>query len=344
MVCPEGSYFNAAKTGCAADSTVSLCCQTCPLFATSNAARDGCVCNAGYIGVTAAATGALLSCEPCPLGVDCASTGLLWPDVELEEQFWQQREWVTDKAMSDANVAPLKCATKGICLGGANFSACAEGHTGIKCSSCELAPVQYFKAAGSRCKRCDDLAGPVVEMVTTVAVLVVLGVFVGLVKARMRRKARDEAKLRRMMAAVEAEEMQELLETHGKGNIVSALGNMLEEREAGGADGDAGAAAEGKAEDDEDDGYSVGDKVKIMLTSSQVLTALLGSITVAWPTNFLANVKFVSIAVDIDVFSMPARSGHLARTAAASGGWNAGAGRLDGHPDREGSAPRACAL
>ena len=60
---------------------------------------------------------------------------------------------VTVTAFSENITAPLRCPQRAGCLGGDSYeTACAEGHTGALCGTCESS---YFRSGG-RCSKCDE--------------------------------------------------------------------------------------------------------------------------------------------------------------------------------------------
>ena len=117
-------------------------CTAC--VANAEVGPAGCVCMAGFFARTAETPPK--TCEPCAEGVACPRSGNAWgPTLELIVGYWQNKGWVKDV---DGLLAypPRKCKVgqwtaeqvdaDPLCIGGANWTTCRDGHSGVMCQAC----------------------------------------------------------------------------------------------------------------------------------------------------------------------------------------------------------------
>ena len=89
-----------------------------------------------------AASTADVTCRECPKGVVCDVAGNAWGNLTLEPGYWQQPDWLADAAaLVSSGVEKCKVGrwtaeqvdVDPLCRGGANWTTCRDGHTGVKC-------------------------------------------------------------------------------------------------------------------------------------------------------------------------------------------------------------------
>ena len=119
-------------------------CKTCA--ANAEVVLQTCACSAGFFARKDVVPPE--ECLPCPKGVVCNTTGNAWGRLSLKVGFWQVKEWLADpdvmldyesrlgRGVETCKVGEWTAAgtdANPLCLGGANWSMCREGHEGVKC-------------------------------------------------------------------------------------------------------------------------------------------------------------------------------------------------------------------
>ena len=144
-LCPAGKSSAVADgspcTACAAGKVAPAGASECSAcVANAEVRENGCVCMAGFFATTAVDPPTV--CAKCPDGVDCAQAGKSWGGLELKVGFWQNKAWVSDvDGLLDQEVEKCKIGqwtaeevdADPLCLGGANWTKCREGHEGVMC-------------------------------------------------------------------------------------------------------------------------------------------------------------------------------------------------------------------
>jgi hypothetical protein len=187
MLCPVGEY--QPQSG-------KVFCETCPPHATTDGgaiSADNCKCAKGFFmvvgGTWVKGTWTAITrpeCRECVAGASCETAGLTTATLQTKPGFWRAGSQTIhfDSVACEASTCaggnfmllPLpQNGTRALrSLTSPSDAQCANGQTGLMCSSCDTE--QHFaRYLGAQCIRCaDSHAAAAVEIVGSLAALVVV--------------------------------------------------------------------------------------------------------------------------------------------------------------------------
>jgi len=185
QTCPVDYYYIGS------DSTN---CESCPFRSSSDSAAasiDDCYCTATYYAEdTGNQSTGTLTCNGCPVGVDCTAPGVKRSSLPVLRGYWRP-----DNQSIDVQRCPdVSSATSGCSVYGNNT--CAPTLTGPFCMLCESTGYYFVPATSTAVATCSECGFPIITIIFAVflVLLVVLVAVALLLFKRMKAKRASAAR------------------------------------------------------------------------------------------------------------------------------------------------------
>ena len=173
--CSTGTFSLAGQSSCLTCASGMINtrpgapqCKQCPLPKVPNGAKNKCVCPPEhYLNASDACI------TPCPLGVNCRSSGSVLETLNVEPGWW--------RVPSNASTEVQKCPFPETCLGGKNRTLqCRNGTTGVLCALCKQG--YYHNSNQTSCLPCKDQSTWLLIGQVILAVLLLIGLLMGVLR------------------------------------------------------------------------------------------------------------------------------------------------------------------
>ncbi|KAL3932278.1 MAG: hypothetical protein SGPRY_000770 [Prymnesium sp.] len=156
--CQKSTFYSGLRAEKSED------CVSCPLSATTattgSTSIEQCLCSVNYYNEN---TNGSLSCQQCPLNVQCDSVGIRVDQLLLERGYWRK-----SPLSVDIRPCPGALARTSTCLGDPE-TPCASGLGGVYCKSCGGLNV-YYDASTSSCFDCVTTKAAFFSLISTTGI------------------------------------------------------------------------------------------------------------------------------------------------------------------------------